>query len=123
MRVLLIDDAEDSVSSLSILLKRKGHELRTALSSEFALRLAAEFVPDAVCLDICMPDIDGYDLAKALRQLTGMANVAIIANSGYASDRARLDEAGIDAYVIKPVSSVHIDELIRELVDRRSTRN
>jgi CheY-like chemotaxis protein len=102
MRVLLIDDSRDDIWALSHLLERVGFEIRTAATAEQAITVAAEFQPDAVCLDISLPKMDGYQLAIALRQTAGLEQVTIISLSGCNADPERAKEAGISQHFQKP---------------------
>ena len=104
-RVLLVDDNEDTVHSLARLLKLRGHEVATAYDGLAALKQAQEFQPDIFLLDIGLPGLDGYALARRLR-LEGFADTPMIAISGYAQqgDRERAREAGFDRHFSKPIN-------------------
>ena len=108
-RILLVDDNADTVRLLSRLLTRRGHEVYTAADGLTALQIAAEFQPEVFLLDIGLPGLDGYSLARRLRA-DGFARTPMIAISGYAqeSDRRLAREAGFDHHFAKPVD---FDEL------------
>ena len=114
-RILLVDDNEDTVHSLSRLLARRGHEVATAFDGMAALRVAHEFQPDVFLLDLGLPGLDGYELARRLRA-DGFPHARIIAISGYAqeSDRARSRAAGFDYHFAKPVDFEALAELVIE---------
>jgi two-component system CheB/CheR fusion protein len=114
-RILLVDDNQDTVHSLSRLLTRRGHEVVTAFDGLTALRMAEEFKPEVLLLDLGLPDLDGYELARRLRA-GGFAHAQIIAISGYAqeSDRARSRAAGFNYHFAKPVDFEALAELIIE---------
>jgi signal transduction histidine kinase len=114
-RILLVDDNQDTVHSLSRLLTRRGHEVATAFDGLAALQVAQEFKPDVLLLDLGLPDLDGYELARRLRA-SGFAHAPIIAISGYAqeSDRARSRAAGFNYHFAKPVDFEALAELIIE---------
>jgi CheY-like chemotaxis protein len=103
-RVLIVDDTSDTVFLLSKMLARLGYEVEAARSGEEALNLARVFRPEVAFVDLWMPKMDGYELAKRLRQLEGLEGVRIIAVSGATPDPARNEASGIDAHLLKPAS-------------------
>lgn len=115
MKILLVDDNEDAVRWLALALERK-HDCQVAYTSKprAAVDLAIAFQPDAVCLDIGMPDIDGYSLAKLLRETPEVAGCKLVATTGYTADRERLERAGFDLHLQKPVSSKGLLDALRE---------
>ena len=118
-RMLVVDDNRDSAESLALLLKLTGHETRTALDGEAAIKAAAESQPDVVLLDIGMPKLNGYDACKRIRQEPWGRDMILIAQTGWGQDddRRRTEEAGFDGHVVKPVDP---DDLIK-MVARLST--
>jgi CheY-like chemotaxis protein len=113
-RILLIDDHLDSVELLAKVLARHGCDTRLTDDPRRALEIAQDFHPSAVCLDIGMPEMDGYTLARAMRQVPALRNCRIIAISGYPPDRERLTKAGIDRHMLKPVSGAVLAQAICE---------
>jgi CheY-like chemotaxis protein len=113
-RILVVDDNTDAARTLAALLRSLGHETSVAYGGTQALAIAAEFRPDVVLLDIGMPDIDGYEVARQLRALTGQPPVRIVAVSGWGQepDRRKSQEAGFDLHLVKPVDP---DELMKML--------
>ncbi len=113
-RILIADDNRDAAESLGILLELSGHEVRMAHLGRAALSLAQSFRPDTALLDIGMPDISGYEVAKSLRQEPWASNIKLIALTGWGqeSDRRRAMEAGFDHHLIKPVDPDKLAELI-----------
>jgi two-component system CheB/CheR fusion protein len=105
-RILLVDDNADFVEGLERVLAAMGHDVRSALDGPGGLALAAEFRPDVVVLDIGLPGMNGYDVARRLRTSTGMENVLLVALSGYgqAEDRQRSRAAGFDHHLVKPIT-------------------
>jgi signal transduction histidine kinase/CheY-like chemotaxis protein len=103
-RLLVVDDNVDAAESLRMLLSLEGHELRIAHDGLAALRVAEEFQPEVVLLDIGLPRMDGYEVARRLRQRPEMDKVLLIALTGYGQDedRRRSHEAGFNAHLIKP---------------------
>jgi signal transduction histidine kinase len=114
-RILVVDDNEDAAKLLAEVLVAHGHHIRTALDGPSALRIAEEFQPEVAVLDIGLPVMDGYELAERMRAVPRLADVRLIAVTGYGqeSDRSRALEAGFQAHLAKPVA---IDTLVR-LVD------
>jgi signal transduction histidine kinase/ActR/RegA family two-component response regulator len=114
-RILLVDDNQDTVRSLARLLQLRGHEVATAFDGVAALKLAQEFQPDFLLLDLGLPGLDGYELARRLRA-QGFVNTPIVAISGYAQegDRIRSRQAGFNYHFAKPVDFEALAELIVE---------
>jgi PAS domain S-box-containing protein len=117
-RVLVVDDNPDTARGMVRLLKLAGHEVKMALDGKTALVLARELGPDAVLLDIGLPDMDGYAVARELRQYQGCEHALLIAVSGYGQeeDLRRARSAGFDYHLVKPVD---FDELMG-LLERNS---
>jgi two-component system CheB/CheR fusion protein len=113
-RVLIVDDNIDNAESLAMLLRRDSHEVEIANNGAAALEIAARFKPEAAVVDIGMPDMDGYEVARRLQRLNGSEKARLIALSGYADDsaRGRAHAAGFDEYLVKPVDIARILELI-----------
>ncbi|MDQ3170365.1 MAG: ATP-binding protein [Acidobacteriota bacterium] len=104
-RILVVDDNVDAAEMLAEVLGQKGYETRTAHDPPAAIRTAAEFLPDVALLDIGLPVMDGYELARHLRAIPGLAEVKLIALTGYgqASDHQRTRDAGFKHHLVKPV--------------------
>jgi PAS domain S-box-containing protein len=113
-RLLLVDDNEDSVSVMAELLTLMGHDVATANNAEDALVLARARQPDTILLDLGLPGIDGYTLARMLRAEPAFAQTRLIAHTGYGSeqDRERSRLAGFDYHLVKPAN---FDDLERAL--------
>jgi PAS domain S-box-containing protein len=118
-RVLVADDNRDAADSLGLILGMGGHEVRVAHGGREALELAAAFRPDVVLLDIGMPDLNGYETARALRAAPGGERLELIALTGWGhpDDKRRAAEAGFDRHLTKPVDPGELEELLR--VDRK----
>jgi len=116
-RVLLVDDNEDSLSSLEALLNMNGHECRIALSGKAALSLDAGFRPTFAIVDIGLPDMSGFDVAISLRERFNNEPLTLIALSGYTTAEFHKEaiEAGFDYYFAKPVPISKIFELMEAL--------
>jgi signal transduction histidine kinase/CheY-like chemotaxis protein len=105
LRVLVVDDNADAAESLAALLGLEGHAVELAYDGPQALALLDGFAPDVALLDIGLPGMDGYQLARAIRQRPDGRALRLVALTGYGhdSDRARTAAAGFDAHLVKPV--------------------
>jgi CheY-like chemotaxis protein len=114
VRVLVVNDHWANVESMARLLRLYGHEVKTALGGRSALEAAKASAPDVVLLDISMPDMDGFEVARQLRQILP-GNVLIVALTalGLAEDRKRCFEAGFDQHFVKPVHPSQVEKLLR----------
>ena len=115
-RVVIVDDNPDAAELLTVWLQTWGFEVRSAHDGEQALALIAAFEPEVAVLDIGLPVIDGYELARQLRAIPAHASMRLIALTGYgqASDKARARAAGFDDHLVKPASP----DRVRALIDR-----
>ena len=106
-RVLVVDDNADAAAMLEMLLRSLGHETRVANDGLDAVRIAVEFRPDIVLLDIGMPGLDGFEVARRLRALKRDRPMKIVAVTGWGqeADRERTREAGFDLHLVKPVDA------------------
>jgi two-component system CheB/CheR fusion protein len=104
-RVLVVEDNVYAAKSFATLLRLDGHEVQVAHDGIEALGMAEAFRPDVILLDIGLPGIDGYEVARRLRAQTKFNDTQIIAMTGYGQpeDRRRSREAGIDHHLVKPV--------------------
>jgi signal transduction histidine kinase/DNA-binding response OmpR family regulator len=104
-RILVVDDNADAADSLGVLLGILGHDVKIAHSGVSALQLARDFVPELVFLDIGLPEMNGYEIARRLGQEAGSATARLVALSGYGAERDRLrsKEAGFALHLVKPV--------------------
>ena len=116
-RLLIVDDNRDFVASLAALLAEFGHDVRVAADGEAGVALAAEQIPDAVLLDIGLPGINGYEVARLLRGSPALASVTLVGLSGYSQeeDRRRARDAGFDHYLVKPIDAAELINIIDSL--------
>lgn len=114
MKVLVIEDNEDNLYLVEYLLSRKGHEIREARNGTDGIHDIANSVPDIILLDIQLPDMSGYEVAKLLRQNAVLDTVPIIAVTSFAmsGDRVLALSAGCDAYIEKPINPETFDDEI-----------
>ncbi len=115
LRLLVVDDNRDSADTLSELAQLWGYEVETAYDGPTALERAGEWVPDFLLLDIGMPGLDGYELARRLRQDPRFTQVMLVALTGYGreEDVARSRAAGFDHHLVKPVDVEELERLLR----------
>jgi PAS domain S-box-containing protein len=104
LRVLIVDDNVDTVTTLALLVKESGHEVRTAYDGSAVLETALDFRPNLVLLDIGLPGLNGFEVARRIRQQPKLKNIVLVAMTGYGqeSDRKRSQEAGFDHHLVKP---------------------
>jgi signal transduction histidine kinase len=116
MRVLVVDDNLDAAEALALALEFYGCDTRMAHTAQSALAIAPAFGPDAVLLDIGLPDLNGYELARRLRAMPGGAGLTLIAITGWGQDkdRQRALEAGCDHHLTKPVDVERLRELLMQ---------
>ena len=120
LRLLVADDNVDAADTLAFLLREKGHEVRVAYGGDEAVQIGAAFVPDLVFLDLGMPHMDGYQVARQLRGLAGLENLSLVALSGWGAkeDRARTHAAGFDYHLLKPASMDSLNVVLGSVLDR-----
>jgi signal transduction histidine kinase/CheY-like chemotaxis protein len=116
-RLLIVDDNTDSARSMAILQTRRGHVTRVAFTGPDALAVAAEFLPEVVLLDIGLPGMDGFAVARHLRAMPALSGALLIAMTGYASpdDLLAAKEAGFDEHLVKPVDLNVLREWLRRV--------
>jgi PAS domain S-box-containing protein len=117
VRILVVDDNVDALEMLVEALRMLGHDAYPAPDAEAALTLAGTLQPRIALLDIGLPIMDGYQLGQKLKALPNLADIQLVALTGYgqASDRERSRDAGFSAHLVKPVDLVAVDTLLNEL--------
>jgi len=116
-RILVADDSVDAAESIGMLLELRGHEVRLAHTGRQAIEASETYRPDVVLLDISLPDMSGYEVARRLRSASGGAPPVLVAVTGYGleDDRLQAKEAGIDLHLTKPVDPATLMELVGSL--------
>lgn len=113
MRVLIVDDDADQLNSLAVLLEQLGHEVQTALNGPLAIEAAAKFDPHVAFIDIALPYLNGYEVARAIRK-RGLG-ARLYAITGRPDEREyRWRDAGFEAMFLKPVEFDTIAALLRK---------
>ncbi|WP_051243144.1 hybrid sensor histidine kinase/response regulator [Azohydromonas australica] len=112
-RVMVVDDNPDAAESLALLLELQGHEVRTAHDGPGAVTLAQGFGPEVAIVDIGLPGISGYEVARRIRAQEGGRRMLLVALTGWgqAQDKLAALEAGFDRHLTKPVAPEQLDEL------------
>ncbi len=114
-RVLVVEDSADAAEAMELLLNQLGHDVRVVNDGARAVEAARAFRPDVILLDIGLPGVDGYELARRFRALDETSGARVIAVTGYGqpSDRARSSAAGFDHHLVKPVDPAKLAAAIR----------
>jgi len=118
-RILLVEDNEDAREMLQMLLTLAGHDVHGAADGPSGIEMAKATDPDMVVIDLGLPGMDGYEVARQLRPAL-RAGVGLIALSGYgqAADRRKSVEAGFDTHLVKPVDPNHLSDVIASIQRR-----
>jgi two-component system, chemotaxis family, CheB/CheR fusion protein len=116
-RILVADDNNDALESLATLLQLSGHEVFTAPNGAAALETAERQRPEVALLDIGMPKLDGYEVARRIRAQPWGQRITLVALTGWGqdSDRRRSQEAGFDSHLVKPLDLDKLTDLLAEL--------
>jgi CheY-like chemotaxis protein len=114
-RVLVIEDDSDSLAALTAILEHAGHRVRSALDGQSGIDLARTFLPDVLVVDIRLPDIDGFDVARAIKSDPALSGCYVIAVTGLRLTPS-MKSSAVDEYLLKPVES----ETLLTAVDRAS---
>jgi DNA-binding response OmpR family regulator len=118
-RILVVDDHMDASETLAILLRAAGHDVMVARDGVSALQNAGTFDPDVVFLDIGLPGMNGFEVARRLREKDQKPIVVAISGYGSHLDRKQAQDVGIEHYFIKPVGLDTLRELLATLPLRR----
>lgn len=124
LRLLIIDDNVDAANGLALYFQASStHELRLAHTGTKGLQRARDFQPDVVLLDIGLPDLTGYEVARRLRGDPQLQGVGIIAMTGFGAenDRRQAEEAGFDHFLVKPVTFAALEEVLHDWTLSRET--
>jgi DNA-binding response OmpR family regulator len=113
-RILVVDDNDDAGQSLALLLSCRGHEVRVVGDGPAALEEVGRWKPDVVILDIGLPGMDGFEVARCLRRDHGPTGLRLVALTGFGQeeDRRRGAEVGFDEFLVKPAAP---EELVRAI--------
>lgn len=122
LKVLIVDDNMDSADSLSLLAQLDGHTTSVAYSGRAAVNAAREFKPDLVFLDIGLPDIDGYQVARTIRATPALSQTMLVAMTGWGTDKDKADAkaAGFSLHLTKPINIDDVKTIMHSQVDAAS---
>src|SRR5690242_5072768 len=117
LRVLIVDDSAAARGALRTLMEFHGRTVATAASGPEALMTAESFRPDVVLLDLGLPGMSGYEVARKLREVPGLEQVRIIAVTGYGEPLNVVwsQQAGVDNHLVKPVEPADLERALRDL--------
>lgn len=125
VRILVVDDNHDAAKTLTLLLRTVGHEVTTAYAADEALTLAAQNRYDVFLLDIGLPSMDGYELARTLRDKLKLTDALLVAVTGYgqADDHRKSSEAGFDLHLVKPINPTELFTLLERRAKPTGNQN
>lgn len=116
-RILVVDDNQEVVESMSTLLNMMGHTVSVAYNGPSAIQIADSFLPEVIFLDIGMPGMNGYDVARQIRQKSALQQVVLVAITGWGKeeDRQRALEAGFDHHLTKPALWDEVEKVLKSI--------
>jgi CheY-like chemotaxis protein len=120
-RVLVVDDNEDAADTCATLLQMTGYEVRVAYTPQAALQVLGEYQPDLAILDIGLPGMSGYELAREMKKRGYPGKLTALTGYGQAADMAASKAAGFDAHLTKPVTPSDLLDLVEKLVAERES--
>ena len=114
LKILIVDDNVDAAGMFAMLCRIDGHEVRTAFNGAEGLVAAEEFAPEAVFLDISLPDMTGYRVAEEMRRLPSLDKALFVAMTGYDDEehQDRSERAGFNHHVVKPADHAFIKQIL-----------
>lgn len=121
-KILVVDDNRAAADGMHTLLTIKGHVVERAYSGEDALRIASDFLPEVILLDIGLPDIDGYTIAQEIRK-NGSATLVALTGYGQEEDKLKAAQAGFDHHLVKPVGIAELEAIFSNLGTKTRSRN
>jgi CheY-like chemotaxis protein len=121
-RVLIVDDNKEAAEMLGMIIETLGNEVRTAYGGQQGIEIAAEFRPEVVFLDLRMPDMDGFEAARHIRERPGGQAITLVALTGCGqdTDKKRTKEAGFHHHLVKPATRSDLQELFTKNTQQKS---
>jgi len=125
LQVLIVDDNVDAATTLQLLVETMGHQTRIAHTGLAALAAVRGHRPDVMLLDIGLPEIDGYEVARRIRQQSQHRDIVLVAMTGYGqeADRQRAKEAGFDHHLVKPADFAKVRQILSTVIDGKGERH
>lgn len=116
-KIMVVDDNFDTAQSMAALISLEGHEVQTAYNGKDALQLAQAFRPEVMLIDLCMPGVDGYQVAQRLKDHPWSRQITLVALTGWGQpeDRLHAQTLGFTHYLVKPVAPEEVHALINGL--------
>jgi CheY-like chemotaxis protein len=113
-RILVVDDNADAADSLTMVLGFDGHEVLAVYTGLQALEQAERFKPDVMLIDIGLPDLDGYEVARRIRAVPAFQSICLVAVTGYGqdADKDRARAAGFSEHLVKPIEFPSLDRIL-----------
>jgi hypothetical protein len=117
-KILVVDDNQDAADSLAMYLQTEGHSVRVAYTPSVALEIAGQFKPELVVLDIGLPEMSGYEVARAIRADPKLSKAVLVALTGWGGekDKENAKSAGFDAHLTKPVDLAAVQKILSDYV-------
>ena len=114
LRILVVDDNVDAADSLGVLLRASGHEVETVYDGPTVLAAARECRPNLILLDIALPRMNGFEIAKRIREDVELCHVVLVAVTGYGqeADKRRSKEVGFDHHLLKPADFNEVEQIL-----------
>ena len=121
LRILIVDDNRDSATTLSMLLRRLGHQTLTAFDGEEAVAAARSFGPEVVLLDIGLPKLNGYEVCRWIRAQECSHRIVIIAQTGWGQEetRQKTSDAGFDYHMVKPLDPNSLLKILNSVANEK----
>jgi CheY-like chemotaxis protein len=123
LRILVVDDNRDNADSCTMMLQLDGHDVRTAYSGSEGLKIAAEFKPHVMLLDIVMPEMSGYEVARKVRAAAWGKDIVLVAITGHGQieDRRKALDAGFNHHFAKPIGLDQLKPILAEFAATQRT--
>jgi CheY-like chemotaxis protein len=113
-RVAIVEDNKLQAQSLAMLLEMMGYQVRTASDAASALTMIAEFAPQVALIDIGLPGLNGYELARQVRGLPELRDITLIAQTGWSADRERAQDAVFQHHLTKPIDHQRLEKILAQ---------
>ena len=123
LKILFVDDNETAVGALAKMFELRGHSVSLAYTGGDAITRAQAFEPDVVILDIGLPDMDGYEVARNLQKMQNKHHIVALTGYGQAEDKERAKQAGFYYHLTKPAGLKEIETVLRRISRERYARS